>query len=437
MSTPSRTTHSSPPAGLPRLLAHLSSPRARASLGAHRAVLPAPPRPRGRPDLALIESVERSGLRGRGGAGFPSGAKLRAIADRGRGRGRAVVVVNGTEGEPASAKDELLLTDTPHLVIDGALAAAAAVGAARVVLCVSASNTRALSSLYQSLDERVAAEPPPVRIDVAVAPDGYVTGEERALVAWLNGGAPVPNTGPRPYERGVAGRPTLVHNAETVAHLAQIAAYGSDWFRAVGTPEEPGSALVTLSGATPRAGVYEVSCGTPLANLLTAAGGTPRGLGAVLVGGFYGTWIPAEAAAAVRLSGRDLAGVGASLGAGVVAVLPADACGLAETARILAWFSAQSAGQCGPCVYGLAAIAEAARHLVEMGGDGTLARLARWAGDVEGRGACRLPDGATRLVRSALEVFAPDVDAHRAGRPCAASRRAAELAVPGVRAVAS
>jgi NADH:ubiquinone oxidoreductase subunit F (NADH-binding) len=383
----------------------------------------------------LIGAIERSGLRGRGGAAFPSGRKLQALA--GRGRGNAVVVVNGTEGEPASAKDELLLTDTPHLVIDGAIAAAAAVGADRIVLCVSASRTRALSSLYQSLDERVAAEPPPVRIDVAVAPDGYVTGEERSLVSWLNGGAPVPNTGPRPYQRGVAGQPTLVHNVETVAQLAQIAAYGPDWFRTVGTPEEPGSALVTLSGATPRAGVYEVSFGTPLANLLSASGGSPGGISAVLVGGYYGTWISGQDAATARLSNQDLGRLGASLGAGVVAVLPADACGVAETARILRWFSSQSAGQCGPCVYGLSAIADASRHLVESGGDGTLTRLRRWADDVEGRGACRLPDGATRLLRSALDVFAADVDAHRRGRRCAASTRASQLAVPGVRAVAS
>ena len=423
------------PSGLPRLLAHLTSPRARATLAAHRRLLPPPPVPRGKPNLALVSAVERSGLRGRGGAGFPSGTKLKAVTRR--GRGPAVVVVNGTEGEPASAKDELLLTDTPHLVIDGALAAAAAAGADRVILCVAASNTRALSSLYQSLEERTTREPLPVRFDVSIAPDGYVTGEERALVAWLNGARPLPNVGPRPFERGVGGRPTLVHNVETIAQLAQIAAFGPEWFRSVGTPDEPGSALVTLSGATPRPGVYEVSFGTPLANLLQAAGGTPHGMAAVLVGGFCGAWIAPQDAETVRLSNQDLGRLGASVGSGVVAVIPADACGVLETARILRWFSAQSAGQCGPCVHGLAAIAAATQHLVEKGGDGTLTRLQRWAGDVEGRGACRLPDGAVRLLRSSLDVFAGDVDRHRRGRPCAASSHAPAIAVPGRRAVAS
>ena len=429
-----RSRSAAGPKGLPRLLAHLSSPRTRASLSTHRRLLPPPPAPRTKPDLALVGAIEASGLRGRGGAAFPSGQKLRAVTSN---RGRAVVVVNATEGEPASAKDELLLTDTPHLVIDGALAAAAASGADRVILCVSASDTRALSSLYQSLDEREALEPPPIRVDVAVAPDGYVVGEERALVAWLNGGRAVPTNGSRPYERGVGGRPTLVHNAETTAQIAQIVAFGPEWFRSVGTADEPGTALVTLSGAVPKPGVYEVSFGTPLANLLQAAGGTPRGMSAVLVGGFYGAWIAPQEAESVRISNGDLGRLGAAVGSGVVAALPEDACGLLETARILTWFSVQSAGQCGPCLFGLEAIATGARHLVEKGGEGTMSRLQRWAGDVEGRGACRLPDGAVRLLRSALNVFAADLDRHRRGIPCAASSRAPTIAVPGRRAVAS
>jgi len=431
MSEPAPTSAAAP-AGLPRLLAHVSRPRGRASLAAHRRLLPRPPSPRGRPDFALVSAVEGAGLRGRGGAGFPAGKKLRAVSER--DRGRAVVVVNGSEGEPSSAKDELLLTDTPHLVIDGALSAAAAVAADRVILCVPASATRSLSSLYQALEERAALEPPPIELGVTIVPDGFVTGEERALVGWLNGAPPVPTTGPRPFERGVNGRPTLVHNVETLAQLAQIAAFGAEWFRSVGTPDEPGGALVTVSGAAAKPGVYEISFGTPLRHLLDAAGGAPDGIGGVLVGGFFGAWIHPAAADTVTLSDHDLAPLGATLGSGVVAVLPAGACGLWETARILRWYRGQSAGQCGPCVHGLAAIAGAAQHLVDKGGDGTLARLVRWSGDVQGRGACRLPDGAVRLLRSALEVFAADVDAHRRGRPCGASSRAPTLPVPGLRA---
>jgi len=420
------------PTGLPRLLAHVSRPRGRASLTAHRRLLQPPPTPSGRPDLALVNTVERAGLRGRGGAGFPSATKLRAVSER--GRGRAVVVVNGSEGEPASAKDELLLTDTPHLVIDGALAAATAVAADRVILCVPASEVRPLSSLYQALEERAALEPPPIDVGVAVVPDGFVTGEERALVAWLNGRPPLPTTGPRPFERGVQGRPTLVHNVETVSQLAQIAAFGPEWFRSVGTPDEPGSALVTVSGAAAKPGVYEIAFGTPLRRLLEAAGGTPEGIGGILVGGFFGAWIHPDAIDGATLSDRDLGRLGTALGSGVIAVLPANACGLLETARILRWYRGQSAGQCGPCVHGLEAIAGAAHHLVHSGGERTLARLIRWGGDVQDRGACRLPDGAVRLLRSALQVFGTDVDAHRRGRPCPASNRAPTLPIPGLRA---
>jgi NADH:ubiquinone oxidoreductase subunit F (NADH-binding) len=397
---------------LPRLLAAADERGMAVPLARHRRSYPAPPLP-GRPRDDLVAAVERSGLRGRGGAAFPTGTKLRAVRD---GRRAPVVVVNGAEGEPASGKGKLLLTTAPHLVLDGALLAAAALGAREVVDCVDQSATAARGAVTRALAERRRAEAAlPVRL--GALPSRYVAGEETALVHWLNGGPATPTrTPPRPFQRGVDGRPTLVDNVETLAHLAQILRYGPDWFRQLGTPEEPGSTLVTLSGDIARPGVYEAPLGFPLAGLLHTAGPV-AGIGAVLVGGYFGSWLGVEQAGRARLSNQSLRPLGAGLGCGAVVVLGEGACGVGETARILAWLAGESAGQCGPCVYGLPAIATAVAQLRD-GRAGALDHLRRWAGQVEGRGGCRLPDGAVRLLRSALAVFADDIQRHLDGRRC-------------------
>lgn len=399
------------PTGLPRLLA--VPPGGAVDLAAHRSIMPPPPRSGRGPNQALIDEVERAGLLGRGGAGFPTATKLRAVAS---GRRRAIVVVNGAESEPASRKDRLLLTTRPHLVLDGARAAAAAVGADRIEFGIDSDD--AARAIEAALATRRGGERPGPEVRIVRVPRAYLTGEERSLVRAIGGGPPIPTMGPRPFERGVNGRPTLVQNVETLAHLAQIAAFGGDWFREVGADDEPGSRLVTVSGAVARPGVYEVAGGTPIASVLGAAGGKVDDVDAVLVGGYFGAWIDVAHAVDVRLSDPDLAAHGTAFGAGVLWFLPRDACGLLETQRVAAWFAGQTANQCGPCVFGLAAIADGLGTLVRGGGRDTAARLRRWSDDVEGRGACRLPDGAVRFVRSGLKVFATDIERHRIHGRC-------------------
>jgi NADH:ubiquinone oxidoreductase subunit F (NADH-binding) len=257
-------------------------------------------------------------------------------------------------------------------------------------------------------------------------PDGFVSGEETALVRAVSGGPAKPTLQPpRPSERGVIGAPTLVQNVETLAHLALIARFGADWFRALGTDAEPGSTLVTLSGAVGRPGVYEAPLGLPLSDVLAWAGGPTEPLSAVLVGGYFGTWIAADDIPRLRLLDSDLRTVGAALGARALVALPRSACGLVETAAVVRYLAQESAGQCGPCVHGLAAIATAFERLAarERGGPDPVAQLERWTTQVAGRGACRHPDGAARLVQSALRVFAGEVDTHRSLR-CRGKRRA-------------
>ena len=400
---------------LPRLLSDLDVSGAAVSLAQHRATYAPPPAARRRTDL--IDSVEKAGLRGRGGAAFPTAKKLRAVA---AGRGRPTVVVNGAEGEPASAKDKLLLRRAPHLVLDGALLAAGAVRATEVVVCVDRTATRSFRAVQHALAERAAAGERTVPVRLAAVPHRYVAGEESALVHWLDGGPAKPTLN-RVFETGVGGNPTLVDNVETLAHLAQIGRWGPAWFRQFGTEAEPGTFLVTVSGAVERPGVYEVPLGAPFADVMRATGAQPSRVPAVLVGGYFGTWLDGAALRRARLSNEYLRPLGSALGCGAIVVLPRDVCGLHETARILEWLAGESVGQCGSCVHGLAAIAGATAGVAHSrAGDDSIERLHRWAAQVEGRGGCRFPDGAVRLLRSALRVFADDVERHLRGEGCAA-----------------
>jgi NADH:ubiquinone oxidoreductase subunit F (NADH-binding) len=385
----------------------------------------------------LIDSIERAGLTGRGGGGFPAGRKMRAVlgnAKSARGdKGRPVVVANGVESEPLSAKDRALLGNAPHLVIDGICLAAESIGANEAFLCVPDDEAALHRDLIDAVAARDTSGSDAVHVRLIRVPPGYVASEESALVHLLNGGQAVPTfVPPRPFERGVRGRPTLVHNVETLAHIALIARYGPGWFRGLGTRAAPGSALVTVSGAVRRPGVHEIALGTGMSELLAVAGGPAAPPQAILAGGYFGGWLPATAALAAPVSDPDLRAAGASLGAGIVAVLPESACGIAETARIARYLAGQSAGQCGPCVRGLPAIADALEQIAWRGRD---ARTNHWLGQllglVAGRGACHLPDGVTRLVASALRTFAPDVRQHVRRGPCDRARRPPTLPPPG------
>jgi len=318
------------PTGLPRLVANTSGTE---SLTAHMAGLGPMPLASGRRRaVELIGIVERSGLRGRGGSGFPTATKMRAVAG---GRGARVVIANGSEGEPASAKDAWLLTIRPHLVLDGAALAAQAVNANDVVIALDRHDGRTRAAVARALEERRAARVDEVRMRAVDLPSRYVAGEESALVHWVNGGEAKPTfVPPRPFERGVRGRATLIQNVETLAHLALIARFGADWFREVGTATEPGTAIVTVGGAVARPGVCEIAIGTPLRDAVAAAGGPSEDIAAFLTGGYFGTWIRAESAWDLPLGHLELGRVGAAFGCGVVFALPAGACGLAETARV-------------------------------------------------------------------------------------------------------
>jgi NADH:ubiquinone oxidoreductase subunit F (NADH-binding) len=370
----------------------------------------------------LLGDVEAAGLTGRGGAAFPVHRKLRAVLDAAARRHRApAVIANGAESEPASEKDATLLWLSPHLVLDGLQLAAEAVGAESAVLALHPGRGDLDARLSQALAARRAAGVDRVPVRLALLPPGFLSGQETALLSYLAGGPAIPAfVPPRVTERGLGGAPTLVQNTESLAHLALIARHGPAWFRAVGTPAEPGSMLATSWRADGRPRVSEVPLGFPLADLT----GPLHPGDTVLVGGYHGTWLSDAQVRGLTLDNRSLGSQGARLGAGVVATLPASRCGLAETARVVRYLALESAGQCGPCLNGLPRIAAAladiaaGRHRAD-----TVEDVARWSGLVTGRGACRHPDGTARFVSSALRTFAAEIGRHQRGRCSAADTR--------------
>ena len=410
------------PIGLPRLLPATGQPM---ELAAHLHVHGATPY-RGGPRM-LIHTIESAGLTGRGGAAFPTHRKLTAVANQ---KGRPVVVGNGAEGEPASDKDKLLLWSSPHLVLDGLQLAAETVGARQVHLYVHRDPQKGqlVQRLESALAERAAAGLDRITVNIVTAPSRFLAGEESALANRVEGGTALPRfTPPRIFERGVNGAPTLVQNVETLAQLALISRYGPAWFRAVGTKAEPGSMLTTVRLADGSGGIVETAIGAPIAELLNLAEHPVR---AVLVGGYHGAWLTPEQARHLTLSNADLRPLGAAVGAGVLAALPADRCGLVESARVVQYLALESAGQCGPCLNGLPRIAATLWQLAEhRSAPAARDDLHRWSKLVERRGACHHPDGTVRFLRSALTVFADEVSLHEAGR-CSAGTYEPFLPIP-------
>jgi NADH:ubiquinone oxidoreductase subunit F (NADH-binding) len=350
----------------------------------------------------LIELLVRTGLTGRGGAAFPVGMKWRTVAAG--SNGSAVVIVNGAEGEPHSKKDRLLMSARPHLIIDGALLAAASVGAKQVVLYIGEEHHSALRSMSDAVAERTDPERRLMRI--VAAPARYVAGDSSATVHLVDAGIATPTTTPPwPRERGVGGAPTLVQNVETLAHVALIARTG----------QSTGTTLVTVAGGVLRPGVLEVGIGTTVAEAIGLAGGTPEPPQAVLMGGYFGQWVEAQDAWSLPIDPEALLARGLSLGCGVIGVLPKSRCAVCEVAGIMRYLASQSSAQCGPCFFGLRALADACTRVAERGTDpGDLQRLQRWSGEVQGRGACKHPDGAVIFLQSAMKTFGNDFAQHPA-----------------------
>lgn len=354
---------------------------------------------------ALARLLDESGLTGRGGGGFPTGTKLRTVLAQ---RRRPVVIANGSEGEPLSAKDCTLLTVNPHLVIDGVLAVAQATHAAEVVIVVHDAQAGILR-------RALGGRPDAARITVTSAGDRFISGEASAVASRVEGGDGLPFDRTRPIaQEGPGRRPLFVGNVETFADIALIARFGAGWFRRLGGGE-PGTRLVTVTGDVGHRCVAELPVGEPVGRIIETAGGAPRG-SVALVGGFSGGWI-GETDWDVAHDDSALSAYGARVGAGIVHVIGPARCPLRFGGSVLAFLAAQSAGQCGPCLFGLPALSAAFDRVVHgVAGPHVQQRVGDLAAAVDHRGMCHHPDGAAAFARATLAAFPDEIIRHRNGR---------------------
>ncbi|GAA4471953.1 NADH-ubiquinone oxidoreductase-F iron-sulfur binding region domain-containing protein [Phytohabitans houttuyneae] len=359
---------------------------------------------------ALLESVDQAGLRGRGGAAFPTSRKLQTVR---AGRETPVVVANGEEGEPASVKDRWLLRHRPHLVLDGLRLAALTVGSEDVHVYVS--DPAGERSVREALRELAGAGTWDAAVTVTLVEPTYVAGEETAVVRALNGGPALPtDKPPRPFESGVAGRPTLVSNVETLANLPLVQRLGAAGYRAAGTAASPGTFLLTLTGCA-ATGLYEIPFGQTPREVLGWLGEDPDDVRALLMGGYF-SGVLGPHALDLPLDYDSLKAVGSGLGCGAIGVVSRRSCPVAVCAAVMSYFARENAAQCGSCFNGTAAMSAVLEALVEYkAGADDLERLAHWSTFLRGRGACGTLDGATNVATSLLREFPTLVSTHLDG----------------------
>ena len=363
---------------------------------------------------SLLDDLETARVTGHGGGHFPVAAKWRSVLKLG---GACVVVANGAEGEPLSAKDAAVIQLRPHEVLDGAQFAAQATAAHEIVIWLPESATSSLRSIESALRERQAASYQELSVRIVSCPARYLSGESTAVAGALAGGPALPSYQPKPGPPiDQDGRVALVHNVETLTHVAQTGIRGFADPRLV-TVFTGNFRVVATAGRA-------ATLGSAIATARASAGLGPEFPSAVLLGGYGGQWVPWPIAASLPTDERALRGRGFSLGAGVIAPLPEDACGVAETASILQYLADQSAKQCGPCMFGLPAISNLVQQLAfDRMKPSHWRRMETYLAQLGRRGACAHPDGAMRMLKSALTTFADDIRSHAATGRCLHSGR--------------
>ncbi len=370
----------------------------------------------------VLATLEASGLRGLGGAGFPAAAKWRIVAEA-PGTPK-YAVCNADESEPGTFKDRALLEGAPHLVVEGLLAAALVVGASEAIIYLRHEYRAALETLEAVLAGLTArglageGSRTGVRLRLFESPGGYICGEETALLEALEGKRAEPrNKPPYPGTHGLHGRPTLVNNVETLAFVAQVLRHGAEWYRAGGGA---GRKLFAVSGDVARPGVYETSLGVPVAELIARAGGVAGGrrLKAFSPGGPSSGFLPA-AMADVPLDFAPLAKAGSMLGSGALVVLAEGRCVVDAARSYVEFFAEESCGKCVPCRVGTQKLAA---RLAGWRGGAALEAERALLGDLAltmGRASiCGLGQVAALPITSALGHFPEEVEAHAAHGRC-------------------
>ncbi|MSP41617.1 MAG: NADH-quinone oxidoreductase subunit F [Deltaproteobacteria bacterium] len=380
----------------------------------------------------VVKIVSDAGLRGRGGAGFPTGKKwqfTREAPEQPR-----YLVMNGGEDEPGSKKDRILLENLPHLVIEGAILSAYAIGANKAYLYINARYDVAIKSITDALDEAKAANYWGEKIlgssfnlefEIVAAPHNYVAGEDTAVLEVIEGRKPLPRQKPPfPVTVGLFGKPTSVNNVETLANVAPILFKGADWYRKFGTAESPGTMIFCLGDDVNRPGVYELPFGTPLRYLIEECGGGPKSgkkLKAIMPAAPSSAYLPADKID-TPLDHNSMRDAGSGLGCGVIKLISEGSCIVEEVLRIADFFTAESCGQCPACRMETNTLSMLMKKVqAGQGGQPMLEQFGKILAFNKGKGFCNLIAMPGPPIESALKLFPADFESHLANGKCAAN----------------
>jgi NADH-quinone oxidoreductase subunit F len=371
-----------------------------------------------------IELLRQSGLRGRGGGGFPTGSKWAGVA--GQSAARRFVVANGAEGEPGTFKDRALMRANPYQLVEGVLIAAFAVGASEAFICLKASFQREVDTVAGAVremqDAGICRDCP---VNIVAGPDEYLFGEEKAMLEVIEGKSALPRVQP-PYEVGLfvqtngLSNPTLVNNVETLSNVPHILARGSEWFRGHGTEASPGTVVCTVVGDVRHPGVGEVPLGTSLAAVIEGVGGGPlpgRTVKAVMSG--VSNAVVTGDLLETPLDYEAFRTIGSGIGSCGFIVFDETAC-MVEVARLFsAFLAAESCGQCPPCKLGSQEMTDRLRHIESGGGgDEDVTEIGRWLLRVTDGNRCYLAVEEQQVVSSILRSFPDEFAAHIEGGRC-------------------
>lgn len=380
----------------------------------------------------VIKEVSEAGLRGRGGAGFPTGKKwslTREAPEESR-----YLVMNGGEDEPGSKKDRVLMEDLPHLVIEGTILSAYAIGASKVYLYINARYENALKSITEALAEAKSAgywgedifdSGFNVEIEIVAAPHNYVAGEDTAVLEVIEGRKPLPRQKPPfPVTVGLFGKPTSVNNVETLANVAPIILHGADWYRKIGTAESPGTMIFSLDEDVNRPGTYELPFGTPLRYLIEECGGglkSGKKIKAIMPAAPSSAYLPAEKID-TPLDHNSIREAGSGLGCGVVRLVSEGSCIVEELVKIAEFFAAESCGQCPACRMETNTLSMMMKKVQQgQGGDAMLEQFGKILAFNKGKGFCNLIAMPGPPIESAIALFPGDFEAHLTTGKCPVS----------------
>lgn len=384
---------------------------------------------KGQTPVDVLQEISDSGLRGRGGAGFPTGKKwsiTRECAEQPH-----YLVLNGGEDEPGSKKDRLLMENLPHLVIEGVILASYAIGVSRAYLYINKEYQAANSNMAQALTEAKAAGylgekilggDFSLEILFVAAPPNYVAGEDSAALEVIEEKPPLPRQKPPfPATCGLFGKPTAVNNVETLANVPRIIAKGAKWFRTFGTPESPGTMIFSLNEEVHRPGIYELSFGSSLRTLIEECGGgvkDGKAIKAIMPGGPSSAFLPPDKID-IPLDHNSVRAAGSSIGCGVVRIITEGSCMVEEVLKIADFFARESCGQCPACRMETNTLVAVLKKIQQgQGGQPLLDQFGKIISFNKGKGFCSLINMPGPPIESALKLFRSDFEFHLANGRC-------------------